>query len=748
MKIYSRKFLRIIIIIILTADCGIIFYYLKNKKEDLQSNISNKESSAQGKPDQGEKSKDTQSHANASATSLKAQNIPIDVERLNAEHAEDFADILKSVNEPDIPISSSSARPSEEAHQTAPASQPSAEGKHAQLNLTPSKGEEPIAFIASEKDALAIKPKENSLIIKPDAAPLSAELEESSLAIKPACPSIATEPEKNALSINPEELKNLIEHASPAEKESQLKPLTEPPNKLEESHIIFQLGSESSLCQQNVTQGIEAYMLGLQVESAHHFERAFKADPSSPSAACLLLISHPQSIHAKEARAMLKSLRDEEGDFPCISPQEERHLEALAYLLVGNRQAAAQKFEKISTEYRADKLAYLWAIVLFHDHYDSLGQASLAQSKALALAAKALAHWPECPLSAYLSARIEECAPQISAAALKAARLAAEKMPKQGLSSLLLAQLLSRSPLHGDTIEQRSSERLKLIKRAEKAFLRQQAENMLPWTSSANWIRARLQHIDLLFLNKESSKASKLYLDTVNQLPIKDILQQGQAISTLTKDKAKEQAKSPSEQKQREQAQAQAEAEALSAHALQQDAQALFYWEVSSLPLRLALGSLQLSSPTQHARLLLKTPQAPKEHPDAQAINDYKGCLRHALDARYHLAINNKARAELSIKLAQELLQKLHISSLNSKHYSSRSQHSRAVEACQVAIQLSSIYQDESIAQSASNKASKPKSDSPKALPSISARQRDIINDLMPPPSLLLPPSIPIRWSE
>lgn len=708
MKIPSAKFLRILLLLV-AGNCAIAFYYLKNNNEETQCDISNKESNTKEGAAQEKKGGSTQNNANASEALLKKPNIPIDVERLNAEHAEDFASILKSVNEPDIPIFSSSIRT------------PKANHADSKLNSLSSAPESDTLSIAHEEDTLSIAHEEDSLSIIPK--------ENASIKSRKECNHI-----------KPEILNEIIEQAKReqgARLQGKLSSPNSPPLRCpEEAHIIFQIGSGSKLCQQNITQGIEAYMLGFHVESAHHFELAFKADPTSPSAACLLLISHPKSIHAKEARAILKSLRNEKENYPLISPQEERHLEALAYLLVGNRQAAAEKFEKISIEYRADKLAYLWAIVLFHDRYDSLGQASIAQNKALALAAKAQAYWPECPLSAYLSARLEECAPQISATAIKAARLAAEKMPEQGLSALLLAQLLTRSPLEGDTVEQRTNARLELIKHAEEAFLCQQEQAMLPWTSSPNWIRARLQHINLIFLNKESHKASKLYLDTLKKLHIRDIRQQSQE----NKKQASDQAKTLRAQRQ---------AEAESAQALQQDAESLFYWEVSSLPLRLALGSLQLSSPTQHARLLLKTPQAPEEYLDAQAIKDYKGCLRHALDARYHFAIDNKARANLSLKLAKELLQKLHISSLNSKQYSSQSQHTRALEACQVAIQLAAIFHDKNKSQSATDKASRPKEESPHTpLLSISADQRDILNDIMPPPSLLMPPSIPIHWTK
>jgi len=658
MKIPSPYLLRILGLIIIGGATFTTFSYFASNKEGLNNHFFNeKDIQQKGQVLTGNKS--ALKNGSISEKALEAQQHILSIERLNEEHAADFADILKSVNEPDIPISTRLESPSASAHS---------------------------ASILDSSD-------------EPEQDP------------------IAIDPEQDPIAIDPEEAE--IAHKAPAERP-----------------FIFHIGSKSSLCQQSINQGIESYLLGLNEEASKHFEQAFMADSQSPSAACLLLIGHPHSIHAEAAHAMLSSLRRATDPLPFITPQEEMHLEALAYLLIGKRQAAAQKFEQIASKYRADKLAYLWAIVLLHDQYDSFGGASPAQKKALSLAAKAQVYWSNCPLTAYLSARLEESAPQISPAALQASRLAAEKMPEQGLSSLLLAQLLARSPLANETSEQRSAERLKLIQGAEKAFSRQQKEAMLPWTSSPNWIRARLQHINLLFLDKKNSEVSKLYRDTLKKLSIKDIPQQKKQNKQNKQNKLQdeEQSKSASTQTQR-------------AHILHQDAKALLYWEVSSLPLRLALASLQASSPSQHARLLLQTPQASADYPDAKAIMDYKGCLRHALDARYHYAIDNEQRAQLSRKLAKELFHKLHISSQNSKDYNSRSQHARALEACRVAIYLIAIYHDRHKAQMHSKKANASSlTTASKSQSTISEQQRATVKEMMPPPSLLMPPSIPILW--
>lgn len=166
--------------------------------------------------------------------------------------------------------------------------------------------------------------------------------------------------------------------------------------------------------------GLEFFLCGDTEAARAAFTQADATGNTSP----LNEVGKILCAESKEARAEALATLNENIENASMTPQEEFFLKALLLFINGDTRGAAEEFLSHAEQYRNDRLARAWGILLLH--YSSNDEST--QQRVLNLASEFYNRFPKSNTAAYLRALSEEFFPKekISEEALSAARTAAE----------------------------------------------------------------------------------------------------------------------------------------------------------------------------------------------------------------------------------------------------------------------------------------------------------------------------------
>ncbi len=378
-------------------------------------------------------------------------------------------------------------------------------------------------------------------------------------------------------------------------------------------------------------------LLGAHEAAYLHFTKALQAPEPHPLASCGLLLTGLGGQQAQKARALLEA-----GFAYPLNPQEQRHLLALIKLLEGKRSEAAEDFAKMAQLYRRDLAAWLWAILLKHEGYDSFKQAKPSQKTALKLAEQLAAREGTQGLVAYMRALMEETAPTVSDTALINAAAAVDSLSEQGTPRLLLGHLLY--------MRGRQEDALLYLELAEEAFRTWQKEAQQSEGQNPLFLRARLYRITLLAEMGQEKEAAQLYASSLK----------------LWKEQTLDESSSTA---------------------------ALFHWELRSMALRLRIAQVAASTQKlpsmsvlrQLRDLSLNCPQGMKE---PEGFRAYITCLSYCLMAQRQMLEKNAKLSQKAFVEAQTAFNQLIATTRGQEGTLAFPQMVRAIQACEMAMHL------------------------------------------------------------
>ena len=182
--------------------------------------------------------------------------------------------------------------------------------------------------------------------------------------------------------------------------------------------------------------GLEFFLCGDTSSAREAFTQADATGNTSP----LNEVGKILCAESKEARAEALATLNEYIENASMTPQEEFFLKALLLFINGDTRGAAEEFLSHAEQYRNDRLARAWGILLLH--YAANDEAT--QQRVLNLASEFFTRFPENGTAAYLRALSEEFFPKekISDEALRAAATATKILPA---AQMLHGHLLFRA---------------------------------------------------------------------------------------------------------------------------------------------------------------------------------------------------------------------------------------------------------------------------------------------------------------
>ena len=404
--------------------------------------------------------------------------------------------------------------------------------------------------------------------------------------------------------------------------------------------LALALSTDSEDSKRETQEGILDLLLGWDESAQLHFQEAIVHDEANALAYAGLCFINP---HDEAARACLKRIYEDESTR--LLSHETFYIESLLKLAAAHYGAACQDFCARADQYRADKIANVWAVILLHSsdlaYHPETGEPGPQQREALRRIEKLCETYPQDPLISYARAYVEQSAPQISNEALINALQAKDAFPQHPMPQLLVGHLLSRIGQYDEAVKHFQQAAILAAKRG------------LSLEQSPLWWQARLCESSALWLAGHKEQALKL-------------------ISTLNSSSVAESSKNT-------------------------EVSILRRWECNTLPLRFLVAAQ--GTPTQQAITKASQAATPKTAwKSADYVLHVRDCLRATLSARLKAQQGKWKEAQHSLDLAEQAKECL------DKSYDSLSQESqlllspwhRAQEACSIAIALAKacVYQD------------------------------------------------------
>ncbi len=404
--------------------------------------------------------------------------------------------------------------------------------------------------------------------------------------------------------------------------------------------MTLSAGDESQLAVFNAAY--QSLVLGHQEAARAYFEQCLEQGLNSPLAHVGLILSNiglgQSEAQAERERASRECLAALQLDSP-ITPQEERYLDAFSLLLAGSKAQAAERFVQLAEQYRADMGLSLWAIQLLHDGYDEEGVPTVVQKRAIEMADALLERYADNALVLFMRALVEENAPEVSDAALAAAKRAVEMLPEEAQAGLLYAHLLVRRG-------EREAGLKELIAVEDKASAWQR-KNDLHWRENSIWVRARLYHITLLEQMGRLNQSSLMLKDTLLRRLPRSMKYVGEPVTL---------------------------------------AEMLYGWEMKTLEMRLLIARGGVVKNVVIERMM-KEAMAGKLDASFVGFENYVRCLRACLEAGSYHRGGDDLKAQESLQKAIQLREDLGKKWENG-FYTIRSHTMRAGEACDIALNL------------------------------------------------------------
>lgn len=200
---------------------------------------------------------------------------------------------------------------------------------------------------------------------------------------------------------------------------------------------MISFGGEVNTKAQRLTNlGLETFLCGEKALAREAFRQADATGNTSPLNQLGLILC----AESKEERSRALAQLNERMEDATLTPQESFFMEALLRFVNGDTRGAAEEFLSHAEQYRHDRLARAWGIMLLHYSAND----GDTQQRVSQLASEFFTRFPDHALAAYLRALSEEFFPgeQISDEALQAAATAAHVLPA---ARLLHGHLLFRS---------------------------------------------------------------------------------------------------------------------------------------------------------------------------------------------------------------------------------------------------------------------------------------------------------------
>lgn len=366
---------------------------------------------------------------------------------------------------------------------------------------------------------------------------------------------------------------------------------------------------------QQTNQALLLLLRGSDEQAASLLRRASAQEVHSPLTDVALLLCTQKDEERKAALEKLNANFDEER----LTPGEAFYVKSFLALLSGDIRAAAKEFREHAEQYRRDRIAACWDILLHH--YIDRTDATKQRAKVL------LQQYEDDATIAYVCALVDEFTEpgQISPVSVAAAQRATELMPADLGAKHLYAHLLF---LSGET------------KKAADVFHVVKAKAV---PKSYEWYAAGLYEASCLTRLGQTKAALKLRREMNAAAGVPE-------------------------------------------HP-QSRAELLTRWEVNFLPLRVLVtrqDAFDLSD--IKAAALAATPKHLPTGPDAALC--YRNTLVQILMARYHLRIGRKAQAGKELNNASQSLEQLKLLRPSAQERFLVSCHSRACEACEIALNL------------------------------------------------------------
>ena len=391
--------------------------------------------------------------------------------------------------------------------------------------------------------------------------------------------------------------------------------------------LAFPISTENSTAQSECQAGLLDLLMGWDESAQNHFQQAVAADNACAFAYAGLCLTNKSDTHA---RATLKEILSQ----VTLLPHETFYIECLLKLSAGHYTDAWQDFIARANQYRADKIAAVWAVILLHSldiSYDPItGDASDKQMEAMNRIATLCEQYPDDALIAYARAYIEQSAPQISGDAIASAMQAAEAFSTHPAPQHLMGHLLSRTQHHEEAAGYFNKAALLASQRG------------LPLDDSVQWWKSRTCEATALLAAGKKKEASALS-QKLNALPLIEA-QRHTPVGIIRR------------------------------------------WEVNLLPLRFLVAEQNVQQQAISAAALAATPKTPWKQQDyAIYVRD---CLRAALTAQAKVSQGKRADAQHSLRIAESAKEILDSSyeAIAAESPLLITHFYRAQEACSIAI--------------------------------------------------------------
>ncbi|MDO5472322.1 MAG: hypothetical protein Q4F35_03200 [Akkermansia sp.] len=396
--------------------------------------------------------------------------------------------------------------------------------------------------------------------------------------------------------------------------------------------VQLPLATNNVAANQFMQAGMVDLLLGWEESARVHFEKAVVADEMCSLAYVGLMMTEPDVQKRAES---LAALSERISTLP-TTPVEAFYLSTFLKLIGNDHLGAAEDFCRRAERFRRDTFSACWGILLLHSAdlgYDEQGKPLRLQERALELAEKLYAQYPENALVCFVRAYVEEAAPVVSEKALQAAMKAVELLPEHPIPAHLLGHLYYRS-----------GQAEKSIPHFIKAVQAATGKGIPEWESAV-------------------LMTSRLYVSTAMWSAGMDsrALATRRAMNAMPLDR-----------------------EHLHAPAV-----ILQRWEAATLPLRVLVMRPDTPTPgeiTAAAKAAEVKPALPGDDP----VLLVRDCLRAALYARLRAAKKDAEYAARSLKLAEDALhryeQTREATLAAGVHYITP--WMRALEACQIAINI------------------------------------------------------------
>lgn len=391
--------------------------------------------------------------------------------------------------------------------------------------------------------------------------------------------------------------------------------------------LAFPISTENTTAQSECQAGLLDLLMGWDESAQNHFQKAVEADNTCAIAYAGLCLTNKSDT---QARATLKEVLSQ----ATLLPHETFYIESLLKLAAGHYTDACQDFIARSNQYRADKIAAVWAVILLHSldiSYDPItGEASDKQTEAMQRIVKLCEQYPDDALIAYARAYIEQSAPQISGDAVASAAQAAEAFSAHPAPHHLMGHLLSRT----QNYEQAASY-------FNKAALLA-SQRGLHLNDSVLWWKSRVCEATALW-NADKKKDATSLCQKLNALPLEEESRYT-PVGIIRR------------------------------------------WEVNLLPLRFLVAEQNVQHKAIAAASQAATPKSPWKHQDY--ILHVRDCLRAALSAQAKAKQGKPADAQRSLQLAESAKEILDSSydAIASESPLLITHFFRAQEACTIAI--------------------------------------------------------------